>query len=448
MLNLSFEINKNLHNNECALAFGEIFNTANIFINQKVFSNFDEIIKRRKIVSYLFDIFKCNGFFLITMKIIIIFLFIWIGFVLFFAGCKKTIETEAPIAELKVDSVYSWLCHMQQNNGLLLSSEGGTYVSLYDNALAALAFTSYGDYNKAEKIFDFFNGRLDAEMLKSPGGFGQMRTIDGIPVDNSPRRWLGDNAWLLIAINNYHYLAGNSKYESLATALNNWILSLQDADGGVWGGFDAKGSHISKIAEGNIDAFNAIQGYTSFHQKLLAHFKAVRWNTTDKLLIAWADNPKYYYALDLNSWGYCTFEDFPVDVLTKASRFLTTQKSTITNNSISGYCFDEDREVVWLEGTGQMIVAWIKANKDVEAQKYLKEMKKNLVQSSQFPKSYGLPYCANFGTSYGPDLLWEGVDTKPAVSSTVWYLFGRLRFDPLKFGYAKIIPIGDKFWIN
>jgi len=379
-------------------------------------------------------------------KTIKLFIAIGVCLVFFESGCKKNVNAESPPLDVKVDSVYSWLCGMQKANGLLLSSEGGKYISLYDNALAAIAFTSYGDLDKAEKVFDFFNGRLESELLASPGGFGQMRTANGIPVDNSPRRWLGDNAWLLIALNNYHHSAQNTKYQNLATALSNWIMLLQDNDGGLWGGFAEDGTRISKIAEGNIDAFNAISGYQSFHQKLLAYFKAVRWDQTDKLLIAWADNPKYKYALDLHSWSYCIFEDFPIDVLIKASRFKTTQTSTITKKPISGYCFDEDRDVVWLEGTGQMAVAFIKAKKENEAQTYLQEMRKNLVQSSSFQGSYALPYSANFGTSYGSDALWTGVDTNPAVSSTVWYLLGMLRFDPLELGYSKNIPAEDKFW--
>jgi cellulose synthase operon protein B len=368
-------------------------------------------------------------------------------YIIFFAsGCKNNSNAEVPTPELKVDSVYSWLTNMQQPNGLLLSSEGGKLVSLYDNALAAMAFTSYGDLDRAEKIFDFFNGRLESELLKSPGGFGQMRTADGVPVDNSPHRWLGDNAWLLIALNNYHHSAQNTKYKNLETALTNWIISLQDADGGIWGGYAANGTRISKIAEGNIDAFNAVPWYTSFHQKLLTYFRNSRWDPTDKLIIAWAENPKYKYALDVLSWSYCSFEGFPADVLSKTSRFKTTQTSTVTKKPITGYCFDEDRDVVWLEGTGQMVIAFIKAKKESDAQFYLKEMKKNLIKSTSFPGSYALPYSTNFGTSYGSDALWTGVDTNPAVSSTVWYLFGMLRFDPLALGYSKNIPAEDKFW--
>ncbi len=363
-------------------------------------------------------------------------------------GNSEKTEPEAENPKIKVDSVYNWLVHMQNENGLLLSSEGGQNVSLYDNALSALVFTSYGDFEKAEKIFDFFESRLETEMLVSPGGFGQMRRINGIPVDNRPRRWMGDNAWLLIALNNYHDRTGTNRYHKLADALAQWITSLQDEDGGIWGGFHANGDQISKIAEGNIDAFNAISGYTSFHKKLLNHLEEVRWDQANQIFIAWADNSKHEYALDLHSWGYCIFEDFPKKVLQDADRFLTSKKSTLTNEMITGYCFDEDRDVVWIEGIGQMAVAFQTANSEAEAEKYLAEMRKNLAPSTLFENTYAFPYSANFGTSYGSSNLWKGADTSLCVSSTAWYLFAMLRFDPLELGRNKKIPSDDRFWTD
>lgn len=363
----------------------------------------------------------------------------------FISETKPVISAEVKNSN-DTDPIYCWLTRLQQPNGLLPSSEKGERVSLYDNALAALAFTAFGDYKRAEKIFDFFNSRLKSEMLISPGGFAQMRNLNGIPLDNQPRRWLGDNAWLLIAVNNYNHVANNTKYRKLARALTNWIISQQDTDGGVWGGYDANGNRISKIAEGNIDAFNAVSGYTSFHEKLLTYFKDVRWDTTDQLIIAWAEYPQYKYALDLHPWGYCAFEDFPETVLDKADRYLNTQTSTATQKLITGYCFDEDKDVVWLEGTGQMAVAFLKSGREDLAHKYLSEMKKGLIASSPFPGCYALPYTTNFASSYADDVLWEGVDTAPVVSSTAWYLFAAKRFDPLLLGSKKNIPEKDKFW--
>lgn len=375
------------------------------------------------------------------MKIILVHLFL----LFFIYGVKVSAGTNY-IDSPKADSIYSWFAHMQQPNGLLPSSEQSKNVSLYDNSLAVMVFIVYGDYKRAEKILDFFNSRLKSEMLDGPGGFAQMRTLKGVPSNNLPRRWLGDNAWLLIAINNYHHYAKNNRYQRMAKALSKWIISLQDTDGGVWGGYDAQGRTISKIAEGNIDAFNAVKGYTKFHNRLLEYFKRVRWDATDQLLIAWAEYPEYKYALDLHSWGYCAFENFPESVLDKADRYINTQHSTITKKQVAGYCFDEDKDAVWLEGTGQMVVAFQKAGRVETAQKYLSEMNKCMIQSRLYPGCYALPYTTNFASSYADDVLWEGVDTNPAVSSTAWYLFSLHRFDPFLLGYHKNVPEADKFW--
>ncbi|MGE5449272.1 MAG: hypothetical protein ACM3PR_12955 [Bacteroidales bacterium] len=372
-------------------------------------------------------------------------IFVQMLLLIFMPGVKEFANAEKADCS-RAGRVYTWLTHMQQPNGLVLSSEQGKNISLYDNALAAIVYTAHGDFKRAEKIFNFFNSRLKSEMLVSPGGFAQMRNLKGTAVDNRPRRWLGDNAWLLIALNNYHHYAKNTRYHKLAKVMTSWIVSLQDTDGGVWGGYDADGKRISKIAEGNIDAFNAVKGYTSFHQKLLAHFKQVRWDTKDELLIAWADNPPYKYAMDLHPWGYCAFEDFPQDVLVKADRYLNTRLSTVTKMPVTGYCFDEDKDVVWLEGTAQMAVAFLKAGKGEMAQKYLREMDKCMIESLHYPGSIGLPYTTNFASSYADDVLWEGVDTCPAVSSTAWYLLATIQFDPFRLEYRKNIPEADKFW--
>lgn len=372
-------------------------------------------------------------------------------FFILFLFCAELGYGNAPergFAISKDDPVYSWVCQMQMKNGLLKSSESGRYVSLYDNSLAAILYIENGDMAKAEKIFDFFLSKMESEFNVSPGGFGQLRTANGVPAENKPRRWLGDNAWLLIALNHYHHVAKSPKYQRMEQALTNWIISLQDVDGGLWGGFDGNGNWISKIAEGNVDAFNAISGYSSFHRNLLTYLKQARWDAKTKALIAWPQNAKYRYALDLHSWGYCVFEDFPEDVLTKAKIFLTTKRSSATGKLVRGYCFDEDKDVIWIEGTGQMAVAFNKAKKDKEAAYYLAEMEKCLVSSKLYKGCKGLPYVTNLGSSYADDELWRGADVNPALSSSIWYLFAKMRFDPLQLGYSKGIPASDKFWMH
>ena len=194
-----------------------------------------------------------------------------------------------------------------------------------------------------------------------------------------------------------------------------------------------------------IDAFNAVPGYDTFHQHLLSYLNANRWNPTEKLLVSWPGN-KYVYAMDNHSWGYCAFEDFPGSVLQKADMYITTQTATATGKSITGYCFDIDKDDIWLEGTGEMVVAFQKAGQNNQADFYLSEMEKLIVESAKFPGYRGIPYVSNRGTGYAIDALWAGSDTKPCISSGAWYLFGVLHFDPFAIGYSKNIPSSDKFW--
>jgi cellulose synthase operon protein B len=346
-------------------------------------------------------------------------------------------------------SVYSWIVSVQMDNGLLPSTENGPIISLYDNALAAMSFALMGDFPRAGKILDFFTSRIDTELNQAPGGFAQFRDRKGGLPAEGPHRWMGDNAWLLLAVNNYHAMTGSDKYKRLAAALETWLRSLQDGDGGLWGGYDRSGTHIPKITEGMIDAFNAVPGYDAFHSSLLHFLKTSRWDAADRMLISWPSppHPNYKYALDMCSWGFCSFPDFPVSVLEQADRFLTVKTSAVTGLPVTGYCLDEDRDNVFLEGTGQMAVAFATAGNEVKAGFFLKELEKGMAVSAAHAGLKGLPYTTNGGTTYASTPLWEGAEKLICVSSSAWYLFGRMKFDPFAVGRNKRIPAGDKFWM-
>jgi len=369
---------------------------------------------------------------------------------LLFFSCKKENEiignSEPDEILNKTDTqIYNWIDNQQLPNGLLESVENGNIVSLYDNALAAIVFIMIEDYVKAEKIFDFFNARINTELKNGVGGFSQLRDRNGVPNNH---RWMGDNAWLLIALNNYKSKTGNTIYNNLDMEISNWLKSLQDTDGGLFAGYNSDNSLMNfKVTEGNIDAFNAIDNYTVFHSELLNFLEKDRWDNADKNLVAWPTNPAYIYALDLHPWSYLLFENYPISSLTTANRYLTTQ--TATNGlQITGYCFDVDKDVVWLEGTGQMALAFGIAGMNNEKTNYLTEMKKNLIESTTYSNSFGFPYASNPGTTYGTDNLWSGADTNIAISGAAWYLFAKNNFNPFAVGRDKNVPSLDRFWIN
>nr|WP_294775038.1 hypothetical protein [uncultured Flavobacterium sp.] len=356
-----------------------------------------------------------------------------------FYGAPVTAETPNSAA------VYQWFSQMQLANGLIESTENGNIVSLYDNALAAMVFIAKDDRIKAEKIFNYFNSRISNELNAGTGGFAQFRNADGIP---SGPRWMGDNCWLLIALNNYAAKYNSAAYSNLQTHLSAWIRSLQNPNGSLNAGYDDNGLINIQVTEGMIDAYNAILGYDTFHSKLLVFLEQDRWVASNQLLLAYPNN-FYEYALDNFSWGYCAFEDFPNSTFqSSVTLFRTTKTATATGQSITGFCFDIDRDTVWFEGTGEMIVAYQKAGMISQANYYLAEMEKGLVNSSLYPNAKGIPYATNIGTGYGAGLLWSGADTKPYVSSSAWYLFGVLHFDPMAVGYPKNCPASDRFWMD
>lgn len=353
----------------------------------------------------------------------------------------EEIENASP---MMADESYHWLVKMQLPNGLLESTEHSDFVSLYDNALTALLFIESGETEKAEYIFDFFQDKMDSELHNGTTGFYQFRDKNG---KNGSRIWMGDNAWLLIALNNYHQATGNHKYQVLAKNLEDWIRTLQDDDGGLWGGQNEDGTPIPKVTEGIITAFSAVKGYDDFHKNILSYLFKNRWHETNSIFTAWPENPDYLHALDLHALSQLIFEDFPkINLERTETLYFTTQWSTLTGQAVSGYCFDEDKDVVWLEGTGQMAAAYNEIGNHDKANILMAELEKTFINSSMTEDAKGLPYTTNYGSTYGANLLWDHADTAPAVSSTIWYLFAKMGFNPLKLGKQKNIPENDKFW--
>ncbi|MEX0274312.1 MAG: carboxypeptidase-like regulatory domain-containing protein, partial [Flavobacteriaceae bacterium] len=310
----------------------------------------------------------------------------------------------------KDDKVFQWVNDRQLDNGLITSNDTSDLVSLYDNALLAIAYVSKKEWAYAERIFDFFESKRSLELEKGDGGFFQFRNREG---ENGRRTWLGDNAWLLIAIRQYHEATQNQKYAQLQQSLERWIRNQQDSDGGLWGGLNENGQQIHKVTEGIITAFLAIEGYDTFHKDILRYLRAHRWDSHKRTLIAWPENPKYTYALDLHPLGHGILEAYPVTALELAEMYRCTKIATVTGNEMTGYCFDEDKDVIWLEGTAQMAVAYKKSGYPAKSEHRIQEMEKALIEGAMSTNHLGLPYASNPGTSYGPSTLWEEADLVP-----------------------------------
>lgn len=344
----------------------------------------------------------------------------------------------------KDSAAISFLLSLQNSNGLLPSIEGGGLVSTYDQALAVITFCKTGQLQEAENILDYFESQRVSELESGLGGFHQFRSTSGVPTGN---RWMGDNAWLLIAVSTYHATVsqGIRKYYELEGALHRWLASLEDPYGdGLYGGYLPNGDTIHKITEGNIDAFVAFGNNNDLNSSILRHLEADKWDPIDGNLMAWPTNPSYKYALDCNTWAYCAFPEYPESARDNLDKYEITTTSAITGELISGYCFDEDQDVLWFEGTGQVAVMHWVAGDHQAAKEVLAELEKGWVTTPNGEQ--GLPYAANHGTGYGATDLWTAASTDPCISSTAWYLMASNRYNPL--GFRKFFPTEAQpiFW--
>jgi len=354
-------------------------------------------------------------------------------------------RTETLAEYYKVEGIHAWLAANQHSNGLVTVTSS-SFVSLYDQSLAALSFMALGDNARAEKIFDYFDARINSELKVAPGGFYQFRDVNGTISTDSPH-WVGDVAWLLIALNYYEAYIDANKYETLQTEIENWIRSLANADGNIKGGYTHAGATIICGTEGLLDAFHAVRGYDNWHKNLLGYMKTDRWSTTDRLFTNFKgpSSDPYIYPLDIFSWGYSMMPGTSISILQKASRFVNAQRAT-NGKTIVGFGPDTDKDIVWLEGTGQMVVAYQLAGDTTSANLYISEMRKTLLRDNAYPDAYAIPYATNPGTNFGTSPTWIGEEIGGAISSSTFYLFGALNFNPYAVGRAKNIPAADKFW--
>ena len=99
-------------------------------------------------------------------------------------------EKEEVKPETDLSKAAYWVVKMQSVKGLLESSENTDFVSLYDYAMAALVFMQLNEMDGAEKIFDYFNGQVNNELLSTEGGFYQYR--DGNGENRNRKRTIND----------------------------------------------------------------------------------------------------------------------------------------------------------------------------------------------------------------------------------------------------------------
>ncbi|MDD5617990.1 MAG: hypothetical protein PHG69_02755, partial [Candidatus Omnitrophica bacterium] len=378
-------------------------------------------------------------------------------------------EETAVFADKFRGGLYDWLKnHQVQKTGLIVSFEGDYRLKdttfIYDQALAVIAYTLFGDYDRAKRGLDFFARK--AEKIDGLAFYNAYYSKNGAVAEYIAHA--GPNLWLGIAILQYTNKTKDYTYINLAEQIAGWINSIQDNEGGVIGG---KGIDWYST-EHNLDAF-------AFFDMFYKLTKKEQYKNTAETILNWLT--KYAYgndaipvsrgkgdstiATDTYAWSIAALgpkrlKDFNMDpggILEFAienclvSTSFTNLKGKEIN--VSGFDFAKHQNigrggVVSCEWTAQMILSFNmmaeyyislgrldKANYyQGQALKYLNELSKMVISSfSSFGQGgWCMPYASQENVDTGHGWRTPRGSRTGSVAATAYTIFAVSKFNPLQ----------------
>jgi len=360
-------------------------------------------------------------------------------------GAKKIVaEFKDEINEAHLDEVLSWMKINQDTTlpgkNLLASSYGGGLAQTFDNSLAALAFITLGEKERAERILDFYQNAtvknntdplLQNFFLNGePRGFFQymaVRDMDDAKKFHAARksdRWMGDMAWLFMACKQYELKFNSNRYNHLINLIANLFKSwyIPENGGGYigsgWRQLDVKLHEKNGHHEGNIDAYAVFKmiGDDNYADKIS------RWLLP---LIEGENRP-----LDLFAWKVLAFAPGFADdlnILEITPGYKKTCK--FHGKNVVGFTSSRNNHTnIWTDGLGHIVCAYEAIGNSEKADFYLRQMDKlvmrKLINGQQ---TASLPYTA----TNSPGYEWVNPD-KGCLSGAAWYIMARKKFNPMQ----------------
>jgi len=378
---------------------------------------------------------------------------------------RKTVLEKA-----NFDSMYQWLrLHQNPRTGLVMSFEGDGDVEdwafIYDQSLAAQAYTYFSNFEKAKKIFDFFEKKAGRQ-----GGlfYNAYYVSDGSPAEYTVHS--GPNVWLGIAIVQYTIRSRDKSYFYLTEEIAQEMINLQaqDKEGGLRGGPGL----TWYSTEHNLDAyafFNMLYKFTGKLPYSEAANKILKWlvaNTYSKEDVpvkrgkgdstiatdtyAWsiaAIGPEKLEELGMNPERIIEFAE------KKCAVEVTYSRPEGQSVVIKGFDFAPQAHVarggiVSSEWTAQMVIAFKKMVNfynekgllaksrayGLKADEYLMGLV-NMIISSPSPSGQGegcIPYSTQDHVDTGHGWMTpKGKDTG-SVAGTAYTLFAYYNYNPLE----------------
>jgi hypothetical protein len=194
----------------------------------------------------------------------------------------ETTKRAVQLQKANMQKMYHWLKARQNHRtGLVMSFEDvndkGNIAFVYDQALALIAYSLYGDFDRAKKLANFFQSNAQ---MGDNGFYNGYFASGGEPAEFIV--YSGSNIWLGMALLQYTYRSRDTTFLPLAEDIAARAIALQNSDteGGLRGN-----SHVAWFSsENNLDAyafFNMLYIVTGKDQYVAARDKIVGWLKTN-----------------------------------------------------------------------------------------------------------------------------------------------------------------------
>lgn len=187
-------------------------------------------------------------------------------------------KIKTTLEEANLEKMYKWLQSRQNlRSGLLVSidgkSEAQNQAITYEQALAAQAYTNFSDFERARRVFNFFNKRLKGLNGLFPSVY---YVSSGRPIEGY---WqTGPNIALGIAAVHYTQKTKDQRYLPLAEEIAARIMRLQQQD--REGGIPSAEEALYYYAKDNLEAyalFNMLYKLTGEERYREAGSKTLHW---------------------------------------------------------------------------------------------------------------------------------------------------------------------------
>jgi len=348
--------------------------------------------------------------------------------------------------------VLDYLKHLQDLSSsagrLLPDYAGGTVAQTFNNSLAALAFITKNEKERAERILDFYQLATDSNNtdIKKQNffynhqarGFYQNTGIESLSDPGASDRWIGDMAWIFFACKHYEETYASDRYEYIMKLIRDLFISYF-FDAGI-GGFiqsgwrkgDEKLHETSGHHEGNIDCYAVLKLYGD--------------HTIAQDLKIWLDNEldgKSSLPLDLYTWRCLAFGSLDEsyrrmpDIAEQDFRY--RKIIHVNGTDVMGFFSEADiyTDNFWNDGTGHASCSY-QAYGDMQRGYFYANQMDALIIRQIFGNdtTHGIPYTLN-----NEGYPW--VDTSMAsLSSSAWYILAKNGVNPfLSHGFSGLEPI-------